>query len=67
MSCGVGCTGALDLALLWLWCRLVVTAQIRPLAWDLPYAMGVVLKRPKKIASERIKSLEINLTKDLKD
>ena len=37
-----------DLELLWLWRRLATAAQIRPLAWELPYAMGVVLKRQKK-------------------
>jgi len=38
MSCGVGCKCGSDLALLWLWHRLVATAQIRPLAWEPPYA-----------------------------
>ena len=33
--------------LLWLWCRLAATAPIRPLAWELPYAEGTTLKRPK--------------------
>ena len=47
MSCGVGHGCSLDLALLWLWCRLAAAAQIRPLAWKLPYAMGVELKRQK--------------------
>jgi len=28
-----------DPALLWLWCRLVTTAPIRPLAWESPYAV----------------------------
>ena len=37
-----------DLALLGLWCRLAAIARIQPLAWDLPYAVGVALKRPKK-------------------
>ena len=32
------------LALLWLWCRLVVVAPIRPLSWELPYAAGMALK-----------------------
>ena len=36
-----------DLALLWLWCRPAVVALIRPLAWELPYAMGAALKRQK--------------------
>ena len=35
-----------DLALLWR--RLAATAQIRPLAWEPPYAMGVALKIQKK-------------------
>ena len=33
-----------DLALLWLWCRLVATAPIRPLAWEPPYATSIALK-----------------------
>ena len=33
-----------DTALLWLWCRLVATAPIRPLAWEPPYATGAALK-----------------------
>ena len=38
MSCGVGLRLGLDLALLWLWCRLVAKAPIRPLAWEPLYA-----------------------------
>jgi len=51
MSCGVGRRHGSDPALLWLWCRLAVTALIRSLAWEPPYATGVALektKRPKK-------------------
>ena len=48
MSCGAGCRHGLDLALLWLWCRPAAVAQIRLLAWELPYAMDVALERPKK-------------------
>ena len=33
--------------LLWLWCRPVATAPIRPLVWEPPYAMGVALKKKK--------------------
>ena len=33
------------LALLWLWRRSVVTAPIRPLACELPYAAGVDPKK----------------------
>ena len=36
----------LDLALLWLWCRLAAVAPIRPLAWEPPYA---ALAAPQKI------------------
>ena len=48
MSCGVGCRHGLDPPLLWLWCRLVAAAPIGPLAWEPPYATGVVLGRQKK-------------------
>ena len=48
MSCGVGHRCGLELALLWLWCRLVATALIRSLAWEPPYAVGAALKRKKK-------------------
>ena len=44
MSCGVGHRQSSDVALLWLWRRLMATAQIRPLAWELPNAMGPGLK-----------------------
>ena len=47
VSCGVGCRCSLDLALLWLWRRPAATAPIGPLAWELPYAVGVVLERQK--------------------
>ena len=48
MSCGVGHRRGSDLALLWLWHRLAATAPIRPLAWELPYAVGVALEKKKK-------------------
>ena len=47
-----------DLELLWLWRRLATAAQIRPLAWELPYAMGVVLKRQKKKKKKKKKKKE---------
>ena len=34
----------MDLALLWLWCRLAVVALIGPLARKLSYAVGIALK-----------------------
>ena len=48
MSCGVGRRRSLDLVLLWLWRRLVATAQIGPLAWEPPYAVGVALEKAKR-------------------
>ena len=47
VSCGVSRRCGLDLALLWLWHRPAATAQIRPLAWELPYALGAALKGQK--------------------
>ena len=41
-------------ALLWLWCRPAATALIGSLAWELPYATDVALKRQKE---EREKEL----------
>ena len=48
MSCGVGYRRSSDPELLWLWCRPAAPALIRPLAWELPYAVGAVLKRQKQ-------------------
>ena len=48
MSCGVGHRHGSDPALLWLWHRLAAAAPTRPLAWELPYAAGVALKREKQ-------------------
>ena len=48
MSCGVGCRRCLDPTLLWLWCRLVATAPIRPLAWEPPYATAAALQKAKR-------------------
>ena len=48
VSRGVGHRGGSDPALLWLWCRPAAAALIQPLAWELPYAVGVALKRKKK-------------------
>ena len=54
MSCGLGYGCSLDPSLLWLWLWLwlwlaaVAPIQLlRPLAWELPYAAGVVLKSKK--------------------
>ena len=41
----IGRRHGLDPALLWLWCRLAPVASIQPLAWELPYATSMALKR----------------------
>ena len=51
--------------MLWLWRRLAVTAPIRPLAWEPPYATGVALekaKRPKKKKKNWLQISEDNVT-----
>ena len=48
VSCYVGRRRGLDPKLLWLWHRLTAVALIRPLAWELPYAMVVALEKQKK-------------------
>ena len=57
MNSGVGYRRGSDLALLCLWCSLVATAPIRPLAWEPPNATGAALemaKRQKKKERERL-------------
>ena len=44
MSYGVDHRLGSDPKLLWLWCKPAAAAPIQPLAWKLPYAMGVALK-----------------------
>ena len=46
----------LDLTLLWLWCRPVATGLIRPLAWESPYAEGVVQEKAKRHAPPKKRS-----------
>ena len=47
MSYGVGCRCTSDLEL-WLWCRPLALALIRPLAWELPCVTHVALKSKKE-------------------
>ena len=49
MSYGVGCRCGSDPVLLWLWRRLAATAPIGPLVQEFPYAVGMALKKKKKI------------------
>ena len=53
MSCGVGRRHSSDLDLLALSCWLAAAATLRPLAWELPYAVGVAQKREKKKRKEK--------------
>ena len=61
MNCGVGHRHGSDLALLWLLCRPVATAPIRPLAWEPPYAAGAALKSQKKKKRKKERKKEILL------
>ena len=49
-----------DLVLLWLWHRLAAIAPILPLVWELPYVMGMALRRKKKKKKKK-KVLSISL------
>ena len=53
LSCGVGRRRGSDPALLWLWHRLEATAQIRPLAWEPPYAAGTAQEMAKRKKKKR--------------
>ena len=58
VSCGVDHRHGSDLTLLWLWCRLAAAAPIRPLAWELPCAGGVALKRQKQTNKQKTRERE---------
>ena len=60
MSCDIGRRRSSDPPLLWLWCKPVATAPIRPLAWEPPYAMGAVLKRQKE--KKKIKNHNVSVS-----
>ena len=63
MSCGVGHRCSSNLTLLWLWCRLVATAPIRPLAWKPPHAVGAALEKTErqKIKTNNKNNLSIEI------
>jgi len=48
MSCGVSHRPGWDPAWLWLWHRPAAAVPIKLLTWELPYAMGMALKRLNK-------------------
>ena len=47
VSYGVRCRCGSDPMLLWPWHRPAAVALLRPLAWELPYAIGEALKSKK--------------------
>ena len=52
-------SGLKDLALLKLWCRFQLQAQIPSLAQELPYVVGVAVKKKKKEFGEDTNILTI--------
>ena len=48
VSCGVSHMCGLDPELPWLWHRPATTVTTRPLAWEPPYAVDMVLKEQRK-------------------
>ena len=66
MSCGVGSRSCSDPTLLWLWYRPAAATPIRPLAWELPHAVGEALKsQKKKKKKERERESKIQEITDL--
>ena len=51
VSCGVGHRHGSDPMWRRLWCRLEAVALIQPLVWELPHAVGMALKKKKKIVT----------------
>ena len=62
MSCGVGCRCGLVPALLCLWSRPAVTAPIRPLAWEPPYATDAALEKTKKKREREQQEVYLEMT-----
>ena len=52
-SWSVVCRCGLGLTWLWLWHRPAAAGLISPLAWELPYAVGVALKKKKLTGQSR--------------
>ena len=47
---------------LWLGCRPVAAAHIRPLAWELPYAAGTALEKDKRQKKKKRKRKKENIS-----
>ena len=65
MSCGVGCRRGWDPELLRLWHRPLATAPTGPLAWELPYTVGVAQEMAKRRKKKKKRyRIENHLYKD---
>ena len=62
MSCGISCRRVSGPELLWLWHMPAAVAMIQPLAWELPYAVGVALKRQNKQTNKNKKQKTLHLS-----
>ena len=62
MSYGAGNRLGLDPEMLWLGRRPSAAALIQPLAWELPYPLGAILKRRKKKKKKRKKKKKKQVT-----
>ena len=49
----------MDPELLWLWCRPAAVAPIQLLVWELPYAVGVAIKKQRK--PQKTKHIQLTL------
>jgi len=63
VNCGVGCRHGSDPELLWLWCRPVATASIRPLAWESPYAARAAQEIATTTTTKKTKNKKTNKKK----
>ena len=64
MNCGVSLGLGSDLVLLWLWCRPVAVAPIRPLPWEPPCAVSAALKRQKTKKEKLFDDIDKNTFKN---
>ena len=66
MSCDAGRRRGSDPVWLWLWCRPVATAPIRPLAWEPSHATGVALEKAKRPKKQKQKQKRLLPSSDFK-
>ena len=61
MSCGVVRRHGSYPALLWLWLKPAAATLIHPLVWEIPYVVGMALKKAKQ-TSKKGKNKDVNYT-----